>query len=163
MSQHTLHIQGEVHHPRAAVWDLLKNFPNIYTFDPNVKYSFNLDHSPIEGVGARRQCNLYRAGQWIREEVTEQIDGQKMVIIVYEGTMPIKNVVATISLTDHSRGTLVDFVMTFDNKIPLIGTMMANMMIKPMMTKSIKGFIAGMDHHLTTGEQVTNKTKLQFS
>ncbi|MBT5807733.1 SRPBCC family protein [Candidatus Uhrbacteria bacterium] len=159
MSTHTIAVSQTIKQPRAKVWGLLSDFPNIYKYNPNVKKSYSIN-SKTSGVGAERKCELYDPGMWLVERVVEEREGEMVKIEIVKSTFPINNPMATIYLEDAGEGTKVKMEMEFDNKIPLIGGLVAKFMLKPMMEKRLGALILALGTYLVTGEEVTNKTEL---
>ena len=157
--KNNLTVSQIVDFPKGLVWDLFNDFPNVYRFNPNVKKSYSLNKQR-SGIGAERQCDLYQKNQWIKERIIDQVDGEMIKIDAYESSMPIKNPRATLYFKEKEYKTEIIMEMGFDNKIPIIGSVIAHFMIKPMMTRMLNNFLIGVGKHLESGQIVTNKTNL---
>jgi hypothetical protein len=66
-------------------------------------------------------------------------------------SMPLKEMHAQFLLTPRARGTAVTMKLEFQPKFGLMGTLMAHVMMKPMMTKLVDKVLAGLDEHLSAG------------
>lgn len=62
-------IERTVAAPRANVWAVLADYPNISAWNDGVENSYAIGDA-LEGVGAKRHCELTPSGA-MRETVTE--------------------------------------------------------------------------------------------
>jgi len=138
--------------PVEQVWASWDDFGNIYKFNPNLNHSRLLDSNLPTGIGAKRQCDINDGKNWIREEVMDYIPNRTLKIKIYEGTMPLKRAIATLTfqpITAHQ--TEVTMSMDFEPKLGLLGKIMV-----PMMKLKFKGMLnallAGNDAFVTQGQ-----------
>ncbi len=84
-------IERAVAAPRAVVWAVLADYPNIDDWNDGVMKSVALGDA-TEGVGAQRQCELAPNGAMkMRETVAEWVAEEKMVIDIDQmEKMPVK-------------------------------------------------------------------------
>lgn len=119
------------------VWESWDNFGAIDVFNPNLKRSFLLPGSQKTGLGATRQCDLLDGKNYIQERIVEYEPRRKMVVNVYNGTIPLKRALATIEVEavgfDRCK---VTFTMVFEPKFGLLGRMMV-----PMMKRQFRGLL----------------------
>lgn len=88
---------------------------------------------------------------FVREEIVDYVPQQRMAIKIYDGTMPMKSALATISFKALSdQVTEVSFDMEFIPKMGVIGLMMVPMM-KGMMRKTIQGILSGNADYVEQG------------
>ena len=151
--------------PKEKVWEALADFGGIQIFNPSVIKSYTIN-SKNEGVGASRRCELNIPGSHIDERVTEWVDGEKMVIEIYDGKKapPFKRAFATISIReDGPNTTIATGVIEYKLKFGPIGALMDVALVKPQFGKGFGGLMAGLKHYVETGESVDGPTGLDFS
>lgn len=131
----------------AEVWASWDDFGNIAAFNPNLKGSHLLADKPT-GLGATRQCDLKDGRNHIRERIVDYVPSRKMVVDIYEGTMPLRTAVATITLDpvgpDRTRVTMR---MEFAPKYGPFGALMVPMM-KPQFRKMLRALLDGNAAHV---------------
>ena len=130
-------------------------YADIYKFNPVIGKSFLLKETQVnKGLGALRQCNFVDGKNWIRERVSEFTENKRIVVDIYEGTVPIKNGKATISFKDLGGGkTELTMTVSFEPKIPLIGALMVPVM-KKQFGANIRSLVAANARYVERGEQV---------
>lgn len=131
-----------VNAPVEAVWAAWDDFGNIAAFNPNLSAS-RLLANQTTGKGATRQCDLKDGVNHIRERIVDYVPQSRMVVDIYDGTMPLKAAVATITLAPQSDArTKVEMTMEFTPKFGLLGALMVPMM-KPQFSKMLQALLAG--------------------
>lgn len=132
----TITVKKIVNAPAESVWVSWDDFGNVYKFNPAISASRLLSDDDIPtGVGARRECELKDGKNWVREEIVDYIPSKKMTISIYEASLPIKTMSATIrlrSITDTK--TEVAMTAEFEPKYGLIGKLMAPLMKRQFRT-----------------------------
>ena len=115
--------------PRDDVWASWADFGNIAAWHPFVSDS-KLLGDPAEPVqlGSQRQCDLADGKNFVRERIVEFRRPERLKIEMYDGTLPMKSVVATVSFgaPDADR-TRVVMAMDFEPKYGLLGKLMVPM------------------------------------
>jgi hypothetical protein len=103
------------------------------------------------GAGATRQCDLSDGKTYIRERIIGYFPQQKIVIDIYEGTMPLKKAEATVVFRALAPNrTEVVMTMDFVPKMGLLGLLMVPMM-KPTFRKMLRGLLRGNADYLERG------------
>lgn len=151
--------------PKEKVWDVLADFGGIQVFNPTVPKSYTTN-GQNSGVGAQRHCDLSQAGASLEERITEWVDGEKMVIEIYETkkTPPFKRAFATISVHESGpNATTVRGTLDYTIKFGPLGALMDVVMVKSQFGKAWGGLFAGLKHYIETGEEVNSPTGLDFS
>jgi len=125
------------------VWSSWDTFGEVARFHPGIKTSRLLTGSAGSGVGARRQCDLSDGGkQFVREKIIAYDPPHRMVIDIYEATVPIRSAQATLKLTPMGADrTHVSMTMVFTPGIGPLGRIMSPMMasqFKSMLGKVLK-------------------------
>ncbi len=130
--------------PEAA-WALLADFGNIDFFNPNLKNSFLLEGSAEQGVGTLRQCNLADGKNYIRERVLEWNEGQSYTIEIYDGTMPLKNLLTTVGVRPRGAGSELYMEFEYTPKFGPLGAVMNVVMLKRYVRNMMKRVLSGLD------------------
>lgn len=140
--------------PLEQVWASWDDFGNIYRFNPNLKGSHLLQGSQPTGAGARRQCDLADGKNYIRERIIGYRDQEEMVIDIYEGTMPLKSAVATLSFQPAGTGqTAVKMEMDFSPKFGPLGAVMVPLM-KPKFRQMLQALLDANAAYVEQGKTV---------
>lgn len=129
-----------------VVWQSWDDFGNIAKFHPALESSHLLG-AKTTGEGAMRQCNLSDGKNHVQERIVEYIPNRKMVVDIFNGTMPLKRAVATISLKPLGSKTQVDMQMEFTPKFGVFGQLMVPMM-KPQFRKMIGALLSQNAKHV---------------
>ena len=136
-------VRSVVHASLSEVWSSWDDFGNIERFNPNVKKSFLIDSSKVTGLGATRQCDFADGKNYIQERVIEYVPQKKMVVDIYNGTVPLKSVTAQIELNIvNGNTTEVIFTMNFVPKMGLLGRLLIPLM-KPQFRTDIGKLLGG--------------------
>ena len=148
--------------PAAQVWETLADFGKVATFSPTVKSSSLTSDQP-GGLGATRECVLAPMGT-IQERVTAWDEGRMLGIEIYDrknvpGLRQADAIIEVEALGDKSKVT-----MNLDYEVGLgpIGAGMNAIALKRRFVKATAGLLAGLKHHVETGEAVDGKTDLPF-
>ena len=136
-------VKRTISAPLSEVWASWDSFGEIDRFNPNLKSSHLINNSSTTGEGAMRQCNLADGKNYIRERIVNYEPEKRMVIDIYEGTMPLKNATATLSFdrVDVDK-TEVNMKMEFTPKMGILGKILIPVM-KPQFRKMLNGLLAG--------------------
>lgn len=138
----TIKVRKIVNAPVEAVWESWDDFGNIYKFNPGTTAS-RLLRDKSTGIGARRECDLKDGKNWVREKIVDYVPLKEMRIEIYESSMPIKTMSATVALqaiTDTK--TEVVFTAEFEPKMGFLGKLMAPLMkrqFRPMLASMLDG------------------------
>ncbi len=128
------------------VWKTWDDFGNIAAFHPALASSHLLAGQPT-GKGAMRQCNLKDGKNHIQERIIDYVPHRKMVVDIFDGTMPLRKAVATITLKPVGSNTEVRMQLDFTPKFGLIGKLMVPMM-KPQFRKMVGDLLAQNARHV---------------
>lgn len=133
------------------VWASWDKFGAIARFNPNLNSSHLLPGSCETGRGAERQCNLADGKNYIRERIVDYAPQSRIVIDVYDGTLPLKSAKTTVSFrATGSKQTEVLMRMEFVPKMGLLGRTMVPMM-KPQFKKLLNGLLKGNANFVERG------------
>ena len=140
----TVTVKETVDAPVDQAWASWDDFGAVARFHPGIKASRLLAGSVESGVGASRQCDLSANGkQFVREKIVTYDPPHRMVIDIYEATVPIRSAQATLVLSPLGpEKTNVSMTMAFTPGMGVLGRMMSPMMasqFKSMLGKVLKG------------------------
>ena len=139
----------------AQIWAKLDDFGGIANFHPLVESSDVPEGKPSCGLGAERTCKFYDGKNFVRERVIESVPEQRMVVSIYEGSMPVDKAVATFELEPAVRGgTHVTMSMSYTPKFGFMGRMMNALVMERKFTGMLELLLAALDEHLRTGRPV---------
>ena len=143
-----VHVTRVIPAPPSAVWKVLADFPNIADWNTGVKTSYAT--GPVEGVGAKRHCDLAPMGE-LEETVAEwEVDEKMVVSIDSTKKMPIKHGRATFTLGDAGDSTDMSLRYEYDTRWGPIGRLMGGSLDRQL-TKGFTGFLADLDTAATAG------------
>jgi len=156
----SVHIKA----PRSAVWAALADFGGVSRMSKGVLAS-RLTSETGTGVGATRHCDLADMGATVEERITAWEEGEAMDIDIYESTkLPmVTTMLAEFRLADEDEGTRLTAHMNYALGLGPIGWFMDLVMMNGMMNKNWTGFLAGIRHHVETGEELDANTRVDTS
>lgn len=163
MKKTVINRQVKINAPKEKVWAALADFGNVQVMSPNIAKSYSTSDAP-NGVGATRHCDFTAMGATVEEKIVEWNEGDSMRIHLYDTkNMPmIRDIQAHFGLTE-SEGT-TSLTATFEYGMSnAIGGFMNNLAMKKINIKSWETFMAGIRHHVETGENVDKSTDLNMS
>ncbi len=139
----TVTVERLVNAPLPAVWASWDDFGGIYRFNPNIRGSFLLEGSKATGLGATRQCDLTDGKNYIQERIVDYVPKQRLVIDIFNGTLPIKNAMVEFDLhVEDDDSTRVRTTMHFEPKQGILGRLMLPLM-KPQLKKMLGKLLDG--------------------
>ncbi|MEM9133376.1 MAG: SRPBCC family protein [Actinomycetota bacterium] len=146
--------------PAAEVWPALADFGGIATWNPNLKAS-HLTSDRGEGDGITRECRLSPRGT-IQERVTDWRPGQGMTIEIYEfeNVPALRTGGARIDLEPMGDRTRVTMRLSYEVGLGALGAGMNSLMMKRQFGTSVNRLLAGLKHHVETGEAVATPRDL---
>ncbi len=146
-----LKITHSVSAPIDKVWASWNDFGGNYKFNPNLYYSHILNGSVETGLGAARKCNMKDGKNWVSEEIVNYVSGESMTIKVTGGSMPLKEMVGTISVHEINDSlTEVALSMTFTSKGGFMGMLMMPM-IKMLLKRTLKKIFVANEKYVLYG------------
>ncbi len=104
----TIEVEKTVAAPRASVWAVLADYPNIMDWSPGVINSHAIGDQ-VDGVGAQRKTELAPDGAMrMRETVTEWVAEERLVVAIDEiEQQPIASATMAFGLADGGESTTV--------------------------------------------------------
>lgn len=149
--------------PKEKVWEALADFGNVQNLSPNIAKSYLTSDTP-NGMGATRHCDFTAMGAQVEEKIVEWNEGSSFRIHLYDTkNMPmITDIEAFFELT--SSDTSTELTGTFQYGMSnAFGGLMNDLAMKKVNVKSWVKFMAGIKHHVETGEHVGKETKLDLT
>ncbi len=144
-------------HDPQTVWQSIADFGGIHRFHPLVDKSPINAGAPSTGLGAERTCHFHD-GNEIKERVVAFEDGRSLDVDIYEGTMPLASARARLEVIPSPNGrTTVRMSMEYTPKFGVLGKAMDALMMRRKFGSILDSVLAGLDHHLTTGETIGPK------
>lgn len=150
----TINLSTTINATPEQVWPLLADFGGVAAWNPSVKTS-RLTSSQSVGEGITRECTLSPMGT-VQERVTAWEDQRLMGIEIFE----FKNVpgmrggAAIFELVPQAGRTVVNVTFDYTVGLGLVGAGMNSMGMRRKFIKSMKGLLAGLKHHVETGEAI---------
>lgn len=157
---HGLEMRVDVAATPASVWAALADVGNVEAWNPGIA-SARLTSETDQGVGVTRECVLSPMGT-VQERITAWIDGRLMTVEIYERKrMPaIRRALATIELVAGDGGTRVSCRLDYEVGLGPVGRGLNASVLRRMFTRSLIGMLAGLKHHVETGELVAGADSL---
>lgn len=142
-----------IHASPDVVWELVRDVTTIERWHPSVA-SVDLLSPQATGLHAARRCNFVD-GTSVREEVFELEEGQRVRLSLSEFSMPMQKLEAEIRLVPAEGGrTQATFEIFFEPKFGILGKALGALAIRRKLASVCARILAGLDHHLSTGELV---------
>jgi len=163
MSKTVISRKVTINAPKQKVWDALADFGNVQNMSPNISKSY-LTSEQKNGVGAERHCDFTSMGAQVEERIVEWNEGESMKIDIYERkNMPmIADILAEFKLEEQDNKVILhgSFEYSMSNSV---GNIMNSLVMKKMNIKTWELFLAGIKHHVETGENVEKGIRLDIS
>ncbi len=142
-----------VHAPPEKIWALISDVTTIDRYHPSVERADLLSAQPT-GLGATRRCNFYD-GTNVREEVVDLDGGKRIRLALSEFSVPMKQLEAELRLVPGAGDTTdVTFEISYVMKWGILGQIMGATAVRRQLTQMTAKVLAGLDHHVSTGERV---------
>lgn len=143
--------------PADRIWAIVTDIGRASTWAPVVPVSEWVG-APTTGIGGERRCTFDppTAKKWVRERVTEIDEASRVQVVeVVEGTArpPFERIegITTVTPTGAESST-VRIALRTTTKGPM-QPVLANL-ARPMLARTVRRLLAGLDHHVTTGAPV---------
>lgn len=147
----------EISAPVDQVWQVLADFGSAEKWAPTVVQS----HCSTEikrGIGAKRILTTTK-GEVTEELVTEWNEGQSFTFEIPNGLASVIRILRETWGVEHSpKGTGVVVIMNCQMKDGIINSLLGSLVVERVLKKMLVQNLAGLKHHIETGELVTPKT-----
>ena len=138
----------------ASTWAAVSKMGAVQDWHPNVASAVVLTEHDT-GMGASRRVE-FQDGNSVVETVIEESERQFTTVEMTESPM-IKNAFVTIRTKERSADTTdVTFSIDYSLKFGPIGWLIDAVMMRRIFRKVFGVALAGLSHHLETGEMVTD-------
>jgi uncharacterized membrane protein len=138
---HTITVSKIVNAPAAVVWASWDDYGNVQAFNPSLRSSQILSSSQsVTGPGAKRECEFADGRNWVREKIVDYVAGRRMTIEVYDGSLPLKRMLASIEVSDRGNHQAeVQIIASFVPKLGVVGQLMA-----PLMKRQVRSSLTDL-------------------
>jgi ribosome-associated toxin RatA of RatAB toxin-antitoxin module len=135
------------------VWALVSDVRTVRAYNPAVASVDLLSEHP-SGLGARRRCRFHD-GTDVVEEVVVSEPRARIRLELSEFSLPMKRLEAELSQVPTADGrTELTFSIHYEMKLGLLGRALAALAVQGKLEKTTATMLAGIAHHLATGEVV---------
>ncbi len=150
--------------PRQQVWDKISDFGNVYRMGPTIAKSY-LTSEKTSGIDTTRHCDFTMMGASVDERIVGWDEGKRLEINFdsWDNMPGMASVSAAFTLADEGENTRMSAVINYEVGMGVVGKMMNAVMVKRANTKNWENFVAGIRHHIETGEDVSEETVLDMS
>lgn len=137
---------------QQSVWEIMADFPNVYTWAPAVEQSRSLTSAQTD-IGAGRYCKLEGFGE-IEEYITvwQEAEG-----FVYNVTPlgPLHKAFSSWWLSKVSENvTRLEVVFSYDIRFGLFGSMMHKLVMRKKLEQSLPETLRAFKNRVETGTLV---------
>ena len=150
--KYNLVCKKEINASAAEVWQVIRDFNNVYIWAPAVTASYGITNID-EGVGAGRHCKVKGFGE-IDEHVTEWEDGVGFTYSVTPlgplGDSHSRWVISPVS--DNS--SVVSLEYSYNLRFGIIGKLMHMLMMRNKLTSGFNEGLGNLKKRVETGETV---------
>ena len=143
--------QVRINESKEKVWGIMANFAGVADWAPTIT-SAHLLTDANGGIGARRTCD-HISGAAIEEVITEWEEGEYYSYDMTTSFGPIKTLRNTWAVRAEGNDTVVTLMQDFKMRFGPLGLLMIPM-AKMMMGKEMKLALAGLKHHVETGQVI---------
>jgi uncharacterized membrane protein len=146
-----------IHAPAAMVWQVLADFGSAEKWAPTVDQS-RCSSENQRGVGARRVLRT-STGHVTEERVTAWNEGHAFTFEIPDG-LPTGIVMLreTWSVENSTNGTDVAVTMDYQMQDGAIYRILERLMVGRVLKNMLVQNLAGLKHHIETGEAVSRET-----
>ena len=139
--------------PKEKVWETIADLGGIYKFHLAVNHSYYTSDKK-DGIGAARVCEFTNGGA-ISETVVDWQDGRSLTLSLN----PLKKMPpfstkssGTLCVSERDGSAVVTMEMNYSLRFGILGRLMDAMMVRREFTKIVPKVLAGLKHHVETGE-----------
>jgi len=156
---HSITVKREMNNDVETVWKVLDDYSSVYKYNPGVETSEVLGEKKT-GLGARRVCNFYD-GSSLKETIIKYVPNQGYSFELSDYSLPLKRATAHLQLEPLSENkSLLSVTLEIEPKFGPIGWLMAKLLMRPSLTKALKGLTKGLDDYMTSGQLVGESGEL---
>lgn len=159
-------IVREIHidAPVDRVWAELDAFGDTYRWNPNVVTSHSTSEAPT-GLDATRHCDLTLPGATLEERIIGYVPGESLAVSIEDGTRtpPFEHAHALMSVRPDDGGTTFRVEFDYALRFGVVGAALNKAMVASQMTKSVELILAGLKHHVETGEPIDGSVRIDTS
>ena len=140
----SIEVERVISAPRAAVWGVLADFPNIADWNSGVKKSFSTG-TQATGLGATRHCDLAPFGG-LEETATGWTPNEQLIVSIDSSKkLPIKRGSVVFDLADRGDGTHIAMNYEYESKFGVLDGLLGGALHKKL-TAGFEGFLEDLDN-----------------
>ncbi len=148
--------------PLERVWDVIADFGSVYRYSPAVTHSY-VTSGQRAGVGTTRHCDLVFPGATIEERIIDWHADERYTLEIFDGDRqpPFRTAHAGFEVhRDGPERSVVTAELAYELKFGPAGALMDRLIVEPKFGPAFGSLLAGLKHHIETGEEVTADTDL---
>ncbi|MBI4791118.1 MAG: SRPBCC family protein [Chloroflexi bacterium] len=143
--------------PTDKVWQVLADFGGVEKWAPTVVKSY-CPSEVTRGVGTKRVLTT-TTGEVTEEIIVEWDEGRGFTFEIPDGLASVIRMLReSWSVEDSPQGTEVVVIMDYQMKPGVINAILDSVAVRRVLGKMLVQNLAGLKHHIETGELVTAKT-----
>ncbi len=117
-------VKKTINAPSEILWNYLADYSNIERFHPLLSSSQFIEGADSCEIGSTRQCNM-KDGNYVKERITDWVEGSHYTVDIYESSMPIKSAKGTLGVKAINKNSSeAFFTMEVTPKIKAMHPMM---------------------------------------
>ncbi len=149
--------------PIGQVWSTVSEFGSVYLYSPHVARSLSTS-AATRGVGATRRCELTMKGASMDERIVAWSEGESLAFEVFasEKAPPFKTARVQLALRADGPATLATATLDYTMRHGPAGALLDRLVVSPQFGKVFGSMLAGLKHHVETGELVDELTELDL-
>lgn len=150
--------------PRQKVWEKLSDFGNVKLMSPTISNSY-LTSEQSSGINTTRHCDFTMMSASVDERIVGWDEGICLEIgFDHWDNMPgITSMSAAFKLADEGQNTRLCAVMNYEIGRGIVGRILDEVIVRRTNSQNWENFVAGIRHHIETGEEVSKDTVLDTS
>ena len=141
--------------PTDRVWSALGDFGGIDRWSPVINHSASVDGAE-RGVGAERACELKGLFPNVVERTTQWDEGRGYSFEI-KGAPMLREALSSWSIEATGDSTTVTARLEYRTSMGPIGALIGATIMKRMMTANLRESLAGLKHHVETGDLIADR------
>ncbi len=141
--------------PTDRVWSALSDFGGIDRWSPVINHSASVDGTE-RGVGPERACKVKGLFPDVVKRTMEWDEGHGYSFEI-EGAPMLRKALSTWSIEATGDSTIVTARLEYQTSMGPIGALMGATIMKRMMNGNLRESLAGLKHHVETGDLITDR------
>lgn len=148
------------------VWPALADFGGVATWNSGVARSYTTSEA-ITGIGAERTCEFTQLGATAEEVIAGWDEGRSLTVHILGGRRlpPFDGPAEAVFVLEPSgdERTTVEATVTYRLRGGRIGQLLDATVTRRQLSSGFTGLLAGLKHHIETGETVASTSGLDLA